>query len=190
MEELLELIKPLQDVVLNPDFNGAVGVFFVSVINEITGIFPLAIVLSGQMAFLDGTINFEYLIKLYVFVVLPVALGSTLGTLPIYSISYFSGYKALDHFGKYLNIEWSDVSKFSSKFKNNWHDEIIFLIFRSIPFFPALPVNIVAGIIQYNLYTYLLLTLIGFSIRMSLSFLMVGIGIISLSKVLIFLYNI
>jgi len=190
MEQLLELIRSLQNIILNPDLGGAVSLFLVSAVNEITGIFPLAVVLSGQLAFLEGPMPSGFIIKTIFFVVVPVAVGSALGTLPVYVLAYYGGRRAVNYLGRYLHLDWQDVERVSARFRGEWYDEIIFLIFRSMPFMPALPINIAAGILRYNFVSYLILTLIGFSLRMILTLILIGFGIVSLSKLLIFIYNI
>ena len=123
------------------------------------------------------------------FVSIPVGVGSALGSVPFYVLAYFGGRPAITKFQKYLRFNWSDVEKVSSRFKGEWYDEILFLLLRSIPLLPSLPVNIAAGVLRMNLLPYLVLSIVGFTIRMMLTLLVVALGMEGLSNFLVLLYT-
>ena len=189
MELSSNFVQVIQDVVLRPDLASAIFLFFLSFINELIAVLPYAVVLSGQLLFLKGSLSLALLAKLLVFVAIPVGVGSSIGTLPVYVLAYFGGKPAIDKFQKYLHFSWRDVEKVSSRFKGEWYDEVLFLVLRSIPLLPSFPVNVAAGILRMCFWPYFVLTTVGFIVRMMLMLIIVGLGMESLSQLLIFIYT-
>ncbi len=182
MEWSFDLIQAVEDVVLHPDFFSAAALFVVAMVNELFVLLPYTIILSGQLLFMEGSLSLHFLITLLVLVAVPVGIGTTIGSLPIYALAFFGGKSAIDKFGKYLKVTWEDVERLQSRFKGSRYDEIFFLVLRSIPLLPSLPVNVVAGIIQMRLESYLGLTIIGTIIKMMIMFIFVGLGVETLAQ--------
>jgi membrane protein DedA with SNARE-associated domain len=182
MEQTVDFIKVVQDMVLDPTFGSALALFFTSFLNELVAVFPYAVVLAGQLLFLDESISIALMAKLLVFVAVPVGLGSSLGVIPVYILSYFGGKPAINKLQRYLRFSWEDVEKVNKKFKGEWHDEITFLLLRTIPILPSFPVSIAAGIFRMRFMPYLILTIAGFIMRMMLTLLVIGMGMQSLSQ--------
>ena len=189
MDQTLDFIKIIQDVVLNPNLGSALILFFLSLVNEIVAVIPYALVLSGQLLFLEDSLNIAMLTKLLVFVAVPVGVGSAIGSLPVYVLAYFGGKPLIEKYHKYLHFSWRDVEKMGAHFKGEWYDEIIFLILRSVPILPSFPISIAVGILRMRFLPYMVLTTVGFIIRMMLTLLIVGVGVETLSRFLIFLYT-
>jgi len=184
-----DFIQVVQDVVLHPDWSGAIIIFLLSFANELIAVLPYSVILSGQLLFLDSSLSLALVAKLFVFVAIPVGVGSVIGTLPVYAVAYFGGKPAIEKFHKYLHFSWQDVERVNLYFKGKWYDKFIFLVLRSVPFFPSLPFNVVAGIIRMRFFSYFVLSIIGFTIRMVLTLIIIGLGMGALSKFLIFIYN-
>jgi membrane protein YqaA with SNARE-associated domain len=184
MEETSDFIKIVQEIVLNPNLGSAIILFFTSFLNELTAILPYAVVLAGQLVFLEGEFSTAFLAKLLVFVAVPVGVGSALGVIPVYALSYF-----VEKFQKYLRFSWHDVEKVSRRFTGEWYDDVIFLLLRSIPILPSLPLSIAAGFLRMRFAPYLVLSLAGFIIRMMLSLMVVGFGVHGLSRIVVFFYT-
>lgn len=182
MEQALELIKAVQDMVLEPDFGGGLMLLFLSLVNELIPLFPYALVLAGQLLFFGEPLSLSFLSELFFFVALPVGLGSAIGSLIIYGLAYFGGRPAIEKFHKYLHFNWSDVEKVNARFKGAWYDELVFFVLRSLPVLPSMPVNIAAGILRMRFWPYFLLTILGFTVRMMLTMLIIGIGVGTLSQ--------
>jgi len=189
MQEAISYIHLINDVVLRPDFSSAIIILIFSFVNELLAVVPYALILSGQLIFLNETISWALLAKLLVFVAVPVGLGSTLGTMLLYAVAYFGGKPAVGKFQRYLRFTWADVEKVNARFKGVWYDEVIFLILRSIPVIPSFPVTVAAGFFRMRFLPYFVLTAVGLTVRMMLTLLIVGIGVGSLSELLLFLYN-
>ena len=189
MEETLDFIDLVQEMVLNPNLGSAIILFFTSFLNEMVAIFPYAVVLASQLFFLQGTVTTSMLVKLLVFVAVPVGIGASLGTLPLYTISYFGGKPAIERYRKYLRFDWRDVESVTARFKGAWYDEVIFFILRSVPILPSFPLSIAAGVVRMNFAPFFVLTTVGFIIRMMLTLIAVGIGVEGLSQLSVFLYT-
>lgn len=189
MEQALELIQLMQDMVLYPDWQGAAALFLVSLINEIFALFPYAIVVAGQLLFLDDPLTLTLIGKLIFLVSIPIGIGSAIGSLVVYVLTYFGGKPLIVKFHKYLHFSWHDVERINTRFKGAWYDEIVFVLLRSIPVLPSLPVSIAAGILRMRFWPYFLLSTIGFTIRMILTIMIFGLGLSKLSQFLIFLYT-
>ena len=182
MELTSNFVQAIQDVVLQPDLSSAVVLFVVSLVNELISVLPYTVVLSGQLVFLNSHLSLAVFTHLFVFVAIPVGLGSAVGTLPVYALAYFGGKPAIDKFQKYLRFSWEDVEKVNLRFRGAWYDDIVFIALRCIPLLPYLPVNAAAGILRMRLVPYLILTAIGATIRMMIMFMFVGLGIETLAQ--------
>lgn len=189
MQELLNYLHLINSIVLRPDLTSAAIIFIFSSANEIIGVFPYALVLAGQLIFLNDHLTIALIAKLLVFVAAPVGLGSAIGTLALYGVAYWGGKPAIEKLHKYLRFSWQDVEKISSRFQGVWYDEIIFFALRCIPVLPSFPLTIVAGIFRMRFMPYFVLTVVGFTIRMMLTLIIVGVGVGSLSELLLLIYN-
>ena len=189
MQEALNIIYLINDVVLKPDLWSALIIFIFSFVNELLGVLPYALILSGQLIFLTDNLSVALLAKLLVFVAVPVGIGSTLGTFLLYGIAYWGGKPAVGKLERYLRFSWTDVERVSSRFKGVWYDEIIFLILRSIPVVPSFPLTLAAGFFRMRFLPYFVLTVVGLTIRMMLTLLIIGFGASGVSELLLLLYN-
>ena len=182
MELSANFVQIVQDAVLDPSSNSAIALFVSSFLNELVAIFPFAVVLAGQLFFLKDPFSIALIAKLLVFVAIPVGIGSSLGVLPVYVITYFGGKPAINKLQKYLRFSWQDVEKVNLRFRGQWYDEILFLLLRTIPVMPSLPLSIAAGVMRMKFLRYFFLSVLGLVIRMILTLLVVGIGMEGLSQ--------
>jgi membrane protein DedA with SNARE-associated domain len=178
--EVDRIIEITRSVVLDPTVASAYSVFFISIVNEFLSIFPLGVILAGQLAFVKEPLSIALFSKLFMFVALPVGIGVALGSLLIFCIAYFGGKPVIDKFGKYIRVSWSDVEKMEKRFKESTYDEMLFLALRSTPFFPNVPVTIAAGILRMKLFPFLVLTAAGTAMRIMLMMLLAGFGLAGL----------
>lgn len=181
MELSSDIAQTVQDVVLHPNFASALTLLAASFVNELFAVLPYVVVLSGQLLFLKSSISTVLIIKILLFVAVPVSIGTTLGSFLTYSLAYFGGKPAINKFSKYLHFSWKNVEKMESRFGGTWYDEIIFLCFRSVPFLPSLPLNIMAGILRMRLAPYIVLTLGGTLIKVIIMFMLVTLGVIGMT---------
>jgi len=106
------------------------------------------------------------IIKILFFVAVPYALGTAVGSLLLYILAYLGGKPAIEKFGKYIKVSWKDVERVEKRFEGNWYDELIFLALRAAPFIPTPPLNIAAGLLRMNVFSYFILTTVGMIIRL------------------------
>ena len=146
---------------------GAFGVFLASFIEEIIVPIPSTLILLGAgFLFLDGIpFSFEFVSVLLFVVVIPAALGMTLGSLFVYGIAYQFGKPAIDRFGRYIGISWEAIEKAEKRFARNSVDEISLIVLRAFPIIPIVAVSTVCGLVRFPPIKYLVLTLIGSFIR-------------------------
>ena len=189
MQEALDVLKVINDVVLEPNLSSALVILLFAFANELIVVVPYALILSGQLLFLNDGLTLALLAKLLVFVAVPVGLGSALGTIPSYLLAYFGGKPVVKKYHKYLHFSWDNIEKINTRFKGVWYDEIIFLFFRIVPVIPSLPFSLVAGFFRMRFWPYFILTAVGLTVRMLLTLLIIGVGVGSLSDLLILIYN-
>lgn len=161
----INFVEILQGSVIDPSLVSAFWVFLVFVFGEFVAVLPTAVVLTTQAVFIDGEITLRLMTELTLYVAVPVGLGTTVGSLFQYGVAYAGGKPAIDRFHRYLRFSWKDIEKIESYFKDKWYDEIIFLLLRSAPFLPSLPINIASGIVRMRLVPYLILTAVGTTVR-------------------------
>jgi membrane protein YqaA with SNARE-associated domain len=189
MEEFLEIFYLVNDIVVRPDLASAKIIFFVALVNEVLALIPYTVILASQLFFLTDAVTIPLLAKLLVFVSVPAALGSTIGSLAQYWLAYAGGKPLVQSYHQYLKFSWDDIEGLSSRFKGVWYDEIIFLILRSVPFIPSFPLTLVAGFFRMRFWPYMVLTFVGLTIRMMFTLIIVGIGVGGLSGLMFMLYN-
>ncbi|MBX4181421.1 VTT domain-containing protein [Candidatus Parcubacteria bacterium] len=182
MSETASFIKVAQDVVLEPSFHGALSLLGLSFVNDVVGIFPFALALAGQLFFLKEAFTLALSMKLLVFVAIPVGIGSSFGSIPLYLIAYFGGKPAINKLQKYVKFSWKDIERVQQTFKGTWYDEVIFLLLRCVPVLPSMPLDVAAGIFRMSFMPFFVLTVAGSIVRMMLTLLVVGLGMHGLSQ--------
>lgn len=176
MELPPDFFQVIQDIVLKPDIGSAFLVFWFSFLNELLAIFPYVAVISGQILFLDSDLTIPVLSKLLLLIALPAGVGGALGSFLTYGITYIGGKPMIEKFGKYIRVSWNDVEKVTKRFQGAWYDEIVFLLLRSIPVLPPLPINVAAGVLRMPPLKYFILTFVAFTIRMMVMFIFMALG--------------
>ncbi len=190
MTSLIQTASNLHSVVADPVWQSALVLSVASAINEVIAVFPLAIVIASQVLLLEEPVTLTLVYKLIFLVALPVGVGSMIGTLPLYALSYFGGRPAINRFERVLRFSWQDVERHNERFKGEWYDELLFFFIRSIPILPSLPLTLVAGVMRLPLLKYALLTALGLTFRMILYLATFGLGFRSLSNLVTLIYNI
>ncbi len=178
----LSFVEVVQNMVVDPHIGGFIPLFTVSFLNDLIGIFPFALVLAGQLAFLKGAFSLALAMKLLVFVALPVGLGSAVGSIPLYYLAYFGGKPLITKYHKYLRISWDKVEKTNEYFKGTWYDDVVFFLLRCVPVLPSIPLDLAAGVLRMPFAPFFVLTAVGSIIRMMLTLLVVGMSLNGLSQ--------
>jgi membrane protein YqaA with SNARE-associated domain len=178
--ESARVIEAIQAVVVSPSVYGSLWLGVVSLVGELIAPFPSSLVFAGQLIFLKDVLSAGMIAKLILFIAVPMAIGTTIGSLFTYGIAYAGGRPAIEKLKKYIRFSWQDVERFESQFTKNWYDEFLFLALRCIPLLPTIPINVLAGILRMSPAKYALLTVLGTTVRLSLMLIIFGIGIMSI----------
>jgi len=141
---------------------GGLGVFSAEVIEEVIVPIPSAVILLGSgFLFLKGPFSIALLGTLLFTVVIPAALGLTLGSLVIYWLAYKGGKPFLDRYGKWLGVGWSDVEIVTKKFEAGTFDEWSMVLARVFPVIPSVLIAVFCGVTRMPYKKYTILTFIG-----------------------------
>lgn len=158
------IIDLLQHSIINL---GALGVFLVSIVEEIIVPIPSTMVQAGAGAILLGgqSISIITTSKLIFWVALPAAIGVTIGSLVIYAIAYYGGMLAIKKYGKYffLSYEKIEIARLDIVSKPGTIKAITIL--RFLPIFPNSIITAVSGILKIPIRKYVVSTIIGVFIR-------------------------
>lgn len=174
MDKTPEFIIFLEAMVSEPTLWGALLITPLAALAEVVGAFPTSAFLAGQMLLLEEAPSFGTILALVTLVCIPIGVGTTLGSLPHYALAFFGGKPAIEKFKRYTRVSWEDVERFEKRFFGKWYDEIVFLALRILPLMPTVPINLLAGILRMRLASYIAITVIGITIRMTIIVIVFG----------------
>ena len=159
-----ELILYLESILL---VYGPLGVFLASIVEEVIAPIPSTMVIMGtSFIVLKGAmITPEAFFSLFINIVLPAALGVTIGSLFVYAIAYFAGKPFLERWGKYLGISWENIEKAENRFEKSNSDALVLFGVRAIPIIPSVAISAFCGFIRFNIKKYLIITFLGTLVR-------------------------
>jgi membrane protein DedA with SNARE-associated domain len=164
-----------QRLIMEPGIWGAIGLFIVAAVDEVAPV-PASLILVGELLFLKNPLSVTVLGKLIFFVALPIGLGTTLGSLVVYSAAYAGGKPSLDQLKKKFSVSTKQIERFETLFKNRWYDSLVFFFFRATPLIPTLPVTLIGGIVRMRPVSYSLLTLLGIMVRVMITLVILKAG--------------
>jgi len=146
---------------------GALGVFVASILEEVIVPIPSTIIQTGAgFLFLAGEPITGYsLWILFSRIVVPSALGATIGSLALYGLVYWGGMPAIRRFGKYFFLSEAKVQKAHDAVLSRKSLVWAFCILRFLPILPTAFITAGAGLIRLPLRIYLITTFIGIFIR-------------------------
>ncbi len=149
---------------------GGVGVFLGSFIGELVGPFPSLGMILGASFYLVDHLNFSLtlILKIFLMIAIPEALGVTIGSYATYSLGYFGGKPAIEKFGKYFGLSWHSVEKFHNRIEQTKNEGLFIFIIRSIPLIPNMLINTACGLLRVNVKRYTTATLAGSFLRASI----------------------
>lgn len=157
METLIENITPLVEQY------GVIGVFFLSLIEEIAAPVPSSFVLMAAGFFLIphelplGEIIIPAILK----VILPATAGLTLGSLFVYSVGYLAGKPAIGRWGKWFGITWQQLEAAEARFTSGRADEFVIFGLRAVPVTPNFLISAICGVVRYPIKEFIVLTFLG-----------------------------
>jgi membrane protein DedA with SNARE-associated domain len=146
---------------------GPIGVFLGSIVEEVIAPIPSTLVIMGtSFIFLKGSIiSLDAFLKMFLYIVIPASLGVTIGSLVVYSIAYLAGKPFLVRWGKYLGISWQDIEKAEKRFNKSNSDGILLFIVRAFPVVPSVAINAFCGFVRFDIKRYLIITFLGTLVR-------------------------
>lgn len=132
-----------------------IGSFFEEIVSFIPS--PLIMGTAGSLALIDGR-SLGYLLLL----ALIGNLGKTLGAWVYYAVGDKLEDILIKPIAKYFGVRHEDIENIGKRFTgHHWKDGGVLFLLRAIPFFPALPVSLTAGIIKMDVRVFLAATYAG-----------------------------
>ena len=154
---------------------GVAGFFIGGFIEEIALPLPSPVIFVGAKIFFVRPLSFVVLLKIFLLVILPLALGALLASLLVYGVCFKWGRKAVDYLSKWTRVTWTDVEAVRAKLSQGRSEEWTLFITRSIPFAPTKVFNIAAGILRMNTVRFTLIVLVANVIKFSILFFSISI---------------
>jgi membrane protein DedA with SNARE-associated domain len=147
--------------------NASWTVFLGCILEQILVPIPASlIVLSTTFLVMQGaSFSIESLLTLIVKIVIPGALGITIGSFFYYYLSYKLGKPFINRTSRFLGVSVEDVEKVECQFKESRYDDIFMFLGRCVPIIPSIAINLFCGLIRYDLKKYILTTFFGSAVQ-------------------------
>jgi len=146
---------------------GALGVFFITLVEQIIPPIPSAFVsmVAGFFLLPAEGLFWNVLWQAMLIIAIPVTIGAIIGSLFFYSLAYWGGKSLIDKNKKRLCINWNQIEGAKKKLDNNPSDEIALFVLCLIPIIPSTAVSVFCGIIRYPLSKFIPIALVAFFFR-------------------------
>lgn len=145
---------------------GVWGFFAGIVLEEIIVPLPSSLIMmAGGFFLIQGQTFSQVLPEVFLKLVVPGALGVTLGSLFFYFLSFYGGEMVLKKIGPKFGLPVRETEKIQAYFQKKRLDEIALLVLRALPIFPGIAVSIMAGLLKMPLVNFLIVSFIGSSLR-------------------------
>jgi membrane protein DedA with SNARE-associated domain len=96
---------------------------------------------------------------------LPVAAGIGIGSSAVYAIAHVGGKPAIDRYGRWLGVSWTDVEAIERRVSVGHRDELTLFGLRLIPVIPGVAISAFCGAIRYRYRPFIITTLAGSYVR-------------------------
>lgn len=157
ISEFTNLLASFSDTVPLPLFV-IIAAFIEEVIAPIPS--PFVMTISGSLIASQG----QTLVYLALMAVLG-AFSKTVGSYIIYYIADKLEDVLVDKFGRFLGVSHEDTEGIGKMFTKGMRDDVAIFLSRAIPIMPTAPVSVVAGLLKFNLKTYLVASFLGLIVR-------------------------
>ena len=121
---------------------------------------PLIVVGAGALLILPTLSIPTALLQILWIIVLPGAIGETLGSYIGYTVSYYGGRTLVARFQRLLDVDWDGIASLEKQFKGRKEVVSLFLL-RAIPVFPISLVSVFAGLLRIPFKPFTICTLCG-----------------------------
>lgn len=148
---------------------GALGVFLASFLEEVIVPIPSTLVQTGAGLFFLSGVPFGWhgIWILLSRIVVPTAIGATIGSLVIYGLVYWGGIPFVKRYGKYFFLNEKKIEKAQQAILSHKSLLWAFCVLRFLPILPNSFIAAGAGLIRLPFKHYLWTTLLGIAIRAS-----------------------
>jgi len=140
--------------------HGAWSVFAGVIIESVIVPIPSPVIIMGAgFILISGELSFlETLTPMFLQIVLPGSIASTVGAYIAYSIGYFGGKALVDRMERFLGFGWSDIEAMERRLRAGQIKTSLFFL-RAVPIFPLSVISAGAGLIrlplnQFSLWTF------------------------------------
>jgi membrane protein DedA with SNARE-associated domain len=147
--------------------NASWTVFLGCILEQIVVPIPASlIVLTTTFLLMQGaSFSIESLLTLIIRIVIPGALGITIGSFFYYYLAYKLGKPFIIRTSRFLGVSVEDVEKVECQFKESRYDDIFMFLGRCVPIIPSIAINLFCGLIRYDLKKYILTTFLGSAVQ-------------------------
>ena len=141
---------------------GAWSVFAGVIIESVIVPIPSPLVIMGAgFILISPELSFTgALSPIILLIVLPGAIGSTLGAFIGYGIGFWGGKPLVERWKGFLGLEWREVDAFQQRLRGSHVKATIFFL-RALPIFPLSLISAAAGFVRVAPVTFTLWTLYG-----------------------------
>ncbi len=147
--------------------NASGVVFLGCVLEQIIVPIPASlVVLSTTLLVMQGiSFSLAALGTLIIKIVLPAALGITLGSLFYFLLAYKLGKPFIQKTSRFLGVTVEDVENVERQFKENRYDDVFMFLVRCFPVIPSIAINLFCGLMMYDLRKYVTITFLGSAVQ-------------------------
>jgi len=142
--------------------HGAVSVFVGVIIESVIVPIPSPLIIMGAGAILidPGLTLAQSIPPIFLLIVLPGAIASTLGAYIAYGIAYWGGRPLIDRFQTFLGFSWDDIVAMESRLIGKKRGLLICGL-RALPIVPLSLISAAAGAVRMPVHPFTLWTFLG-----------------------------
>ena len=147
--------------------HGALGIFIAALIEQIIAPIPspLMPMMAGFFLLPAEGLFLDVLWQTMLIIALPIALGTTLGSLIIYSLAFWGGKPVIEKSKEWLGLNWKDIERTKKKLDNSSRDELALFVLWLLPIVPSAAIAVLCGIIRYPVFKYIPIAISGLFLR-------------------------
>jgi len=147
--------------------SGAWGVVIGVLIESVLAPIPSPIIIMGAgFILLPASATFlQILAPLFLKIIIPGAIATTVGSFIGYGIGYFGGKPLIQKLEWFLGVSWDELNSGIKYFQKGISDEVIIFSARALPVIPLSVFSAVAGVLRIDVKKFTIFTLLGAVVR-------------------------
>lgn len=134
-----------------------IGVIIESIIVPIPS--PLIIMGAGALLIEPGLSAASAFLPIFLKIVLPGAIASTLGAYFAFYIAYWGGKPLIDRFSAFLGFSWDNLEKMEKHISGRI--PLMLFLLRAVPIVPLSLISAAAGVVRIPVWEFTLWTFLG-----------------------------